>query len=71
MSGQREIDDRQLLTEAYSKFVQRRTTAASANLHLALNHRARHSNILDPHIQPSRIGWDDVGRFVSLFRRPY
>jgi hypothetical protein len=71
MSDQRENDDRQLLTEAYSKFSQRCTNDASASIHLAFESPG-------PLLQYPRSAYpaiahrlDDVGRFVSLFRRPY
>ena len=71
MSDQREIDDRQLLTEAYSKFVQRRTNTAPANIRLAVESPG-------PSLEYPRSAYaaiehrlDDVGRFVSHFRPPY
>jgi hypothetical protein len=71
MSDQREIDDRQLLTEAYSKFVQRRTNTAPANIRLAVESPG-------PSLEYPRSAYaaiahrlDDVDRFVSHFRPPY
>jgi hypothetical protein len=71
MSDQREIDDRELLTEAYSKFSQRRMNAVSASMHPAVESTGpslEYPRFAYPAIAHGR---DDVDRFVSHFGWPH
>ena len=71
MSDQREIDDRELLTQGYSKFSQRRMNAASASTHSAVESTG--SSLEYPRFAYPAIarGLDHVDRFVSHFGWPH